>query len=107
MAAMVRATSAPGRTAKPCGPASRAIREATEAIKPGLQEHGISRRPIVQEMPDRSGGTYGDQLACFCFPPRLRVHRAPGIPCVLYHEGTTHLENSGKTRLEIVNAWLS
>jgi hypothetical protein len=47
-------------------------------------ERGISRKTIAQGMPDPFGEPVVTLLACFFNShARLRVHRAPGIPCAL------------------------
>jgi hypothetical protein len=43
----------------------------------------------------------------FFSPPRLRAHRAPGIPCALFRESGTFLTNlARKTRGEIAKSYL-
>jgi len=83
------------RTAKSCGSDiptlisswRRCLRilPATVAKKPVHRgEHGISRKTIAQGMPDPFGEPVVTLLACFFIShARLRVHRAPGIPCAL------------------------
>ena len=48
-------------------------------------EHGAAVKTIVWGMPGDSGVTCGDyaRVLCFLSYARLRVHRAPGIPCAL------------------------
>jgi hypothetical protein len=57
--------------------------------KPDHQgERGISRKAIVQGMPERFGEPVVTTLVCFLFlRTRLRVRRAPGIPCALCFRG--------------------
>ena len=48
------------------------------------RERGISRKAIVQGMPECFGEPVVTMLVCFLFlRTRLRVRRAPGIPCAL------------------------
>src|SRR5260221_14255121 len=48
-------------------------------------EREISRKTIARGMPGVSGVTVVTTLVCFFhLHTRLRVHRAPGIPCALY-----------------------
>ena len=52
-------------------------------------EHGVSRKAIAQGVPDEFRRTCGDYRlwAAYPFlPTRLRVRRAPGIPCALFLE---------------------
>jgi len=85
------------RTAKSCrsdapGPASslREEAQATVSSKPGhREEREVSRKTIARGMPGRSGVTVVTMLVCFFhLHARLRVHRAPGIPCALCFEGS-------------------
>ncbi len=47
-------------------------------------EREVSRKTIARGMPGRSGVTVVTTLVCFFVShARLRVHRAPGIPCAL------------------------
>src|SRR5258706_12176640 len=104
------------RTAKSCRsdapmPAS-SLREAAQATvsnKPGHRgEREVSRKTIARGMPGRSGVTVVTTLVCFFIShARLRVHRAPGIPCALYfRRGETVLQNSGASRREIAESYL-
>src|SRR6476660_5233954 len=81
------------RTAKSCrsdapmlASSLRAEAQATVSNKPGHRgEHEVSRKTIARGMPGRSGVTVVTTLVCFFIShARLRVHRAPGIPCALY-----------------------
>jgi hypothetical protein len=68
-------------------PAS-SLREAAQATvsnKHGhREEREVSRKTIARGMPGRSGVTVVTMLVCFFHShARLRVHRAPGIPCAL------------------------
>jgi hypothetical protein len=62
-------------------------------------------------MPGDSGVTVvttttGEHFYPF-LPTRLRVHRAPGIPCALFLEGrNVHKQTSRETRGEIAELWL-
>src|SRR5579872_5392341 len=61
-----------------------ALRAATVARKPGHRgEHAISRKTVVQGMPDRSGVPVVTNSYAFCLHTRLRVRRSTGIPCAL------------------------
>jgi hypothetical protein len=93
------------RTAKPCGPGIPTLMsslqvtlQTTETTKPGLRgEHGISRKTIVQGMPDCFGEPVVTTLACFSLShARLRVHRAPGIPCTLLKVSRVARKSSGE-----------
>jgi len=64
-------------------------------------------------MPGDFRFTCGDyaRVLCFISHARLRVQRAPGIPCALCFLGERFLQNSGASRREIVglrsvNMWL-
>ena len=47
-------------------------------------EREISRKTIARGMPGETGVTVVTTLVCFFhLQARLRVHRAPGIPCAL------------------------
>src|SRR5258708_26670377 len=66
--------------------------QATVSNKPGNRgESEVSRKTIARGMPGRSGVTVVTMLVCFFhLHARLRVHRAPGIPCALCsQEGQT------------------
>src|SRR5262245_15143596 len=72
------------------GFAKSSIRETT--VAKGIRrrgEHGISRQPIAQGMPDCSDCTC--MLVCASLRALLhtrpRVQQAPGIPCSLRFEG--------------------
>ena len=80
------------RTAKSCrsdapmlASSLREEAQATVSNKPGHRgDHEVSRKTIARGMPVRSGVTVVTMLGClFLSAPRLRVHRAPGIPCAL------------------------
>src|SRR5467141_1434721 len=91
--AAARETSAAcWRTAKSCRSdapmLASSLREAAQATvsnKPGHRgEREVSRKTIARGMPGRSGVTVVTTLVClFLSHTRLRVHRAPGIPCAL------------------------
>ncbi len=93
MDAAARETNAAcSRTAKSCRsgapmPASslREEAQATVSNKRGHRgEREVSRKTIARGMPGRSGVTVVTMLVCFFhLHARLRVHRAPGIPCAL------------------------
>src|SRR6266446_10603474 len=53
-------------------------------------ERGISRKTIARGMPGLLRCTCGDyaRVLCLISHARLRVQRAPGIPCALCHRGT-------------------
>src|SRR6266566_4024210 len=100
---------APTRTAKSCGSdapmLASSLREeaqATVSNKPGHRgEHEGSRKTIARGMPGETGVTVVTTLVCSLHlsHARLRVHRAPGIPCALcflWAEGFTH--SSGTSR---------
>src|SRR6476646_6085117 len=81
------------RTAKSCrsdapmlASSLREEAQMTVSNKPGHRgEHEVSRKTIARGMPGRSGVTVVTTLGClFLSAPRLRAHRAPGIPCALY-----------------------
>jgi hypothetical protein len=59
--------------------------QATVSNKPGHRgEHEGNRKTIARGMPDETGVTVVTTLVCFFIShARLRVHRAPGIPCAL------------------------
>src|SRR5712672_1447607 len=71
--------------------------QATVSNKPGHRgEREVSRKTIAWGMPGRSGVTVVTMLVClFLSHTRLRVHRAPGIPCALYYRGQ---DVQGKSR---------
>ena len=82
------------RTTQPCGPDAATLASSsweasflgmTVATKPVHRgERGVSRKTIAQGMPDPFGEPVVTILACFSLShARLRVHRAPGIPCAL------------------------
>src|SRR5258707_9477030 len=87
------------RTAKSCrsdapwlASSLREDAQATVSNKPGHRgEREVSRKTIARGMPGRSGVTVVTMLVCFFhLHARLRVHRAPGIPCALCsQEGQT------------------
>jgi hypothetical protein len=98
----------PKRTAKSCRsgapmPAS-SLREAAQATvsnKHGhREEHEVSRKTIARGMPGISGVTVVTTLVCFSHShARLRVHRAPGIPCALCYLGANEFcKTSGDQR---------
>jgi hypothetical protein len=81
------------RTAKSCGSdapmLASSLREeaqATVSNKPGHRgDHEVSRKTIARGCRVISGEPVVTMLGClFLSAPRLRVHRAPGIPCALY-----------------------
>src|SRR6266481_5791446 len=59
--------------------------QATVSNKPGHRgEHEVSRKTIARGMPGDFRCDRGDYArALFILRARLRVHRAPGIPCAL------------------------
>jgi hypothetical protein len=81
------------RTAKSCGPDAStlafklagSIPPMTVTTKPDHRgDHVISRNTIARGMPDCSGEPVVTMLVCFfILHARLRVRRAPGIPCAL------------------------
>jgi hypothetical protein len=81
------------RTAKSCGPDAStlafklagSIPSMTVTTKPDHRgDHVISRNTIARGMPDCSGEPVVTMLVCFfILHARLRVRRAPGIPCAL------------------------
>src|SRR5205814_7749664 len=85
---------APARTAKSCGSdapmLASSLREeaqATVSNKPGHRgEHEGNRKTIARGMPGETGVTVVTTLVCSLHlsHARLRVHRAPGIPCALF-----------------------
>jgi hypothetical protein len=88
------------RTAKSCGPDApmlasswrRLLRQSwpvTVTTRPVHRgEHEINRNTIVQGMPDRFRRACGDYTRMLSIlHTRLRVRRAPGIPCALSFEG--------------------
>src|SRR5260221_12130305 len=85
-------TRALSRTAKSCGSdapiagvKSAGNREMTVSNKRGHRgEREVSRKTIARGMPGETGVTVVTMLVCFfILHARLRVHRAPGIPCAL------------------------
>jgi hypothetical protein len=88
------------RTAKSCRSGApmlasslREDAQATVSNKPGHRgEREVSRKTIARGMPGRSGVTVVTMLVYFFhLYARLRVHRAPGIPCALCLSGRTVL----------------
>src|SRR6266404_611445 len=84
------------RTAKSCGSdapmLASSLREEAQAMvsnKPGHRgEREVSRKTIARGMPGDFRCDRGDYArALFILRARLRVHRAPGIPCALCFEG--------------------
>src|SRR6266404_6663170 len=80
------------RTAKSCGSDAPIVgvkpvrRRAGDGVKQRGHrgEREVSRKTIARGMPGRSGVTVVTTLVCFFVShARLRVHRAPGIPCAL------------------------
>src|SRR6266478_3882794 len=61
-------------------------------------ERGISRKTIARGMPGDFRCTCGDyaRVLCFISHARLRVQRAPGIPCALCFLGRTVLAPLGR-----------
>src|SRR2546423_11986458 len=76
--------------------------QATVSNKSGHRgEHEGNRKTIARGMPGDFRCDRGDyaRVLCFISHARLRVHRAPGIPCALcflWAEGFTH--SSGTSR---------
>ena len=87
------------RTAKSCGPdaptLASSLREeaqATVSNKPGHRgDREVSRKTIARGMPGWIRCDRGDyaRVLCFISHARLRVQRAPGIPCALCLLGRT------------------
>src|SRR5271154_3619864 len=52
-------------------------------------DHGVTVKPIARGMPGDSGEPVVTMLVCLLTHShaRLRVHRAPGIPCALFFRG--------------------
>src|SRR6266566_6868559 len=80
------------RTAKSCGSdaAIVGVKSAIGSAGDGVKKRGhrgereVSRKTIARGMPGRSGVTVVTMLVCFFhLHARLRVQRAPGIPCAL------------------------
>src|SRR6476620_11385989 len=69
----------------------------TVSNKPGHRgDHEVSRKTIARGCRVISGEPVVTMLGClFLSAPRLRVHRAPGIPCALCNR---RAGNSGKPR---------
>src|SRR5882724_13670125 len=82
----------------------------TVSNKPGRRgEREVSRKTIARGMPGDFRCDRGDyaRVLCFISHARLRVHRAPGIPCALcflWAEGFIH--DSGAPRRENADAHL-
>src|SRR6476646_1111130 len=72
----------------------------TVSNKPGHRgDHEVRRKTIARGMPGRSGEPVVTTLGClFLSAPRLRVHRAPGIPCALLFERAFAVINSDAIR---------
>src|SRR6476661_10647488 len=73
--------------------------QATVSNKPGHRgDHEVRRKTIARGCRVISGEPVVTMLGClFLSAPRLRVHRAPGIPCALYFsEAPTFLQNLGQ-----------
>src|SRR6266478_700656 len=73
-------------------------------------EHGISRKTIARGMPGDFRCTCGDyaRVLCFISHARLRVQRAPGIPCALcLSRRERFLQNSGESRRGIAESYLN
>src|SRR6266446_2827041 len=84
--------------------------QTTVTTKPGRRgEREVSRKTIARGMPGDFRCDRGDyaRVLCFISHARLRVHRAPGIPCALCFAGRTVLQNSGASRREIVESYLN
>ena len=67
--------------------------------KPGHRgEREVSRKTIARGMPGLLRCDRGDyaRVLCFISHARLRVHRAPGIPCALCFAGRTILAQLGR-----------
>src|SRR5690242_11011159 len=111
MDAFCRKACGTARTVKPCGPdpptlgSSRVDHESTRrrglASPVPLGERGVSRNTIAQGVPDRFGEPVVTKGLCAPLPfphTRLRVRRAPGIPCALTFPGDTIRKTTGETR---------
>src|SRR6476620_9474471 len=104
------------RTVKSCGSdapmlASSLREEAQTTVsnKPGHRgDHEVRRKTIARGMPGRSGEPVVTTLGClFLSAPRLRVHRAPGIPCALYSRRRERsCKTSGKSCRGIAESYL-
>src|SRR3954454_676298 len=94
------------RTAKSCGSDApmlasslRYEAQATVSNKPGHRgEHEENRKTIARGMPGDFRCDRGDyaRVLCFISHARLRVHRAPGIPCALCFLGERFLQKLGR-----------
>src|SRR3954452_7832034 len=81
------------RTAKSCGPDAPTLASslARRIAGRGWQESPVTResmketvKTIAQGVPGETGEPVVTTLVCFSLShARLRVHRAPGIPCAL------------------------
>jgi len=103
------------RTVKSCGPdiptlisSWRQSSPMTETTKPGLRgEHEANRKAIVQGMPAVFGVPVVTTLVCFfILHARLRVYRAPGIPCALPFGGRVERTNPGVKRAAGMRAYV-
>src|SRR5712672_2512254 len=84
------------RTAKSCGSDAPivGVKPVRRSAGDGVKKRGhrgereVSRKTIARGMPGETGVTVvTNSYACFILHARLRVHRAPGIPCALCSEG--------------------
>src|SRR2546429_9872021 len=82
--------------------------QATVSNKPGHRgEHEGNRKTIARGMPGDFRCDRGDyaRVLCFISHARLRVHRAPGIPCALCYRGPKKFtQTSGASRREIAES---
>jgi hypothetical protein len=101
------------RTAKSCGPDTPTLvssllddQQATVAKEPGHRgEHEISRSTVAQGVSDCFGEPVVTcSCAFFILHARLRVRRAPGIPCALCFSRDTLISNSGESCRENADA---
>src|SRR6476619_4197978 len=105
------------RTAKSCrsdapmlASSLREEAQATVSNKPGHRgEHEVSRKTIARGMPGDFRCDRGDYArVLFISHARLRVHRAPGIPCALcFRRGETICKTRAKSRREIAEMHLN
>src|SRR6476660_35978 len=82
--------------------------QATVSNKRGhREEHEVSRKTIARGMPGETGVTVVTTLVCFFhLHARLRVHRAPGIPCALCSQrGETVCKTRAKSRREMAESY--
>jgi hypothetical protein len=97
----------PKRTAKSCRPGApmpaSSLREAAQATVSNKHGHRgereVSRKTIARGMPGDFRCDRGDYARVFIFlHTRLRVHRAPGIPCALCYRRRERFAKLGRNR---------